>query len=344
MKRSGTWLALAALVWAGCAPAADQEPPPGATTQAAPGPTGSAEPSVPASAGDLIQGDTIPGLPSWTRQDWEILRRTVTAARQSRVDTLPVGKRIARIGETFVGSPYLPGTLDPPGPERLVINLRAMDCVTFVENMLAMAHFVREAPADVLERPEEAMRLYQAMIERVRYRDGRLAGYPSRLHYFTDWLGDNARRGIVRLVTKDLGGVVDVEPISWMSAHRPQKPGDPYPPLMDESVYQEIRRAEARLNEMPRIYIPEENVAAIMDRLEDGDILAMTSTLPGLDVAHTGIAIWKDGAVHLLNAPLVGKSVEISEKTIPDRLAGIKSQDGLMVGRPAERNLILLGK
>ena len=45
-------------------------------------------------------------------------------------------------------------------------------------------------------------------------------------------------------------------------------------------------------------------------------------------------------AVHLLNAPLVGKAVEISEKNIADRLAGIRTQDGLTVGRPLERPLL----
>jgi len=30
----------------------------------------------------------------------------------------------------------------------------------------------------------------------------------------------------------------------------------------------------------------------------NGDILALTSTVEGLDIAHTGIAFWQDGAVH----------------------------------------------
>ena len=52
------------------------------------------------------------------------------------------------------------------------------------------------------------------MITRIRYRGGRLAGYPSRLHYFTDWLLDNERRGLIEIITADLGGSVDSEPIS----------------------------------------------------------------------------------------------------------------------------------
>ena len=285
-----------------------------------------------AEGGDLVQGDTIPGLPSWTRQDWEVLRQKAIWAWENGVDTLAVGDRIARIGETFVGTPYLPRTLDPPGPERLVVNLRAMDCVTFVENMLALAHFVTEAPQNVLDQPEQAMRSYQEMITRIRYRGGRLAGYPSRLHYFTDWLLDNEHRGLIEIITADLGGSVDPEPISFMTSHR-----DLYPQLVDERNHQEIGRAEGRLNAVPRYYVPEGELAAVADRIEDGDILAMATTVAGLDVAHTGIALWKGGELHLMNAPLVGKSVQISEKRLSGRLLGIRSQDGVMVARPLEQ-------
>ena len=179
------------------------------------------------------------------------------------------------------------------------------------------------------------MRLYQSMIERIRYRDGKLSGYPSRLHYFTDWLADNERKGMLEVITDDLGGVVDSEPISFMGEHR-----DAYRQLSDDAVLADIQATETELNKTPRVYIPKADVGAMTDRLQDGDILALTSTVKGLDVAHTGIAIWKDGSVHLLNAPLVGKSVEISEKNIADRLAGIRTQDGLMVGRPIERPLL----
>ena len=336
MTSRAIWVALATLWGAACVPASDEEVPP-VGTPAAPGPDSTlADAYVRPSAegGELVQGDTIPELPSWTRQDWEVLRRTVAWAWQNGVDSLPIGERIARIGETFVGTPYLPQTLDPLGSERLVVNLRALDCVTFVENALALAHFVTEAPRDVLDRPAAAMRLYQAMLTKIRYRDGRLDGYPSRLHYFTDWLRDNERRGVLTLVTDDLGGVVDPESISFMSSHR-----DAYRQLEEDRSHEEVGRTEERLNQTPRTYIPEAQVAAVADRIQNGDILATTSTVEGLDIAHTGIAFWKNGSLRLLNAPLVGKSVEISEQPLPQRLLGIRSQDGLMVGRPLDRPL-----
>jgi hypothetical protein len=207
-----------------------------------------------------------------------------------------------------------------------------MDCVTFVENMLALAHFVTEVPQDVLDRPERAMRSYQELITRVRYRGGRLAGYPSRLHYFTDWLLDNEARGLIEIITADLGGSLDPGPISFMTSQRHL-----YPQLVDERNHQKIGRTEARLNAVPRYYIIERDVEAVTDQVEDGDIIAMTTTVAGLDVAHTGIALWKDGGLHLMNAPLVGKSVQISEKRLSGRLKGITSQDGIMVARPLEQ-------
>jgi len=284
-----------------------------------------------AEGGVLVQGDTVAGLPSWTREDWEVVRRTVAWAWERGIDTLPVGERIARVGLTFVGTPYIPQTLDPPGPERLVINVRALDCVTYVENMMALAHFVRMADRDVLSQPEAAMRLYQDLLTRIRYRDGRPAGYSSRLHYFSDWIGDNAAKGLVEDVTAELGGVIDGEPIRFMTSHR-----DAYRQLADPATFAAIESIEERLRATPRHFIPEERVRSVADRIRDGDIIAATSTLAGLDVAHTGIALWQAGALYLMNAPLVGRSVEVSDERLPDRLIRIGTQDGLMVARPLE--------
>jgi hypothetical protein len=330
MKTRLGWLAAVTLVVA-CAPAAqDEEAPEGAPEQVV---VAGPRPSIADSAA-LIQGDTVAGMPSWTDQDWQLLRWTTAWAWENGVDALPIGERVGRIGETFVGSIYIPATLEAPGPEHLVINLRALDCVTFVENALALAHFVKEAPRDVLDRPEDAMRMYQDMITRLRYRDGRLDGYPSRLHYFSEWLADNERRGVLDLVTQDLGGVVDPERITFMSGHRTA-----YAALADQAFYDEIGRIEGQLNQSPRYYIPEQGVAAVADRIQTGDVIAATSTLAGLDVAHTGIALWKDGALHLMHAPLVGKNVEISELPLAERLLDINAQDGIMVARPLEAPL-----
>jgi hypothetical protein len=94
---------------------------------------------------------------------------------------------------------------------------------------------------------------------------------------------------------------------------------------------------EGRLNRaLPRWYIPESRIGAVAAHIQNGDVIAATSTVEGLDVAHTGFAVWREGKLHLLHAPLVGRSVEISDLPVAERILGITSQDGIMVARPIE--------
>lgn len=277
---------------------------------------------------ELTRGDTVPGHPSWTRQDLAVLEATVAWARRAGIDTLPVGERVARIGQRFVGAPYVPQTLDPPGPERLVVNLRAFDCVTFVESALTLAHVVTR-PAGAGDGSEALMRAYEEILTSLRYRHGRLEGYPSRLHYFSEWISDNETKGYVEDVTAELGGVPDAEPLTFMTEHR-----DAYRQLGDRAHFAAVVEIEARLADVPRHVIPEDRVKALEDRVRSGDVIAATSTLPGLDVAHTGIAVRRNGVLRLMHAPLVGEAVQVSESSLGERLLGLSAQDGIMVARP----------
>jgi len=254
-------------------------------------------------------------------RDLEIFAEKLAFAREERLDTLPIGEIIARLGVTFVGTTYTPGTLEVPGPERLVINLRELDCVTFVENVLALSRLVRAGEAD--------FDAFRAELTRMRYRGGEIDGYPSRLHYFSEWIADNERKGLVRDITRELGGIVDPEPIRFMSTHV-----EAYRQLSDPANLEAIRRIEAALSERPRYYIPEDRIAEVAPRIRNGDIIAATSTVEGLDIAHTGVALWKDGELYLLHAPLVGRAVEISAVPLAERIKGIEKQDGIMVARP----------
>lgn len=234
---------------------------------------------------------------------------------------LPIGDIIAQLGQTFVGTRYEPGTLEVPGPERLVVNLRELDCVTFVENTLALSRLARAGSDD--------FDAFQEALTTIRYRDGELDGYGSRLHYFSEWITDNERKAVLRDITGEIGGVLVTERIDFMSTHP-----EAYAQLADPANLAAIREVETRLNEQARYYIPQERIAEVAPLIRDGDIIAATSTVEGLDIAHTGIALWVDGQLHLLHAPLVGSSVEISEVPLADRIRNIPQQDGIMVARP----------
>jgi hypothetical protein len=287
--------------------------------------------AVPAERGHTAEVDSIPGT-SWTLEDWRVLEEKIRWAAARRLDTLELGEAIAVLGSTFVGATYRPGTLEAPGPERLIVNLRELDCVTFVENVLALTRFARHDGLALLADPPAARATYERYLRGLRYRGGTIEGYPSRLHYFSEWLAENERAGRVRQITRDLGGATDAEPIDFMSKHPAA-----YRQLREAGVRDAIRAMEARLNRAPpRWYLPEAHIAGTAGQIRNGDVIAATSTVAGLDVAHTGFAVWREGKLHLLHAPLVGRSVEISEQPLAERILAIRSQDGIMVARPVD--------
>ncbi|RMH21129.1 MAG: DUF1460 domain-containing protein [Gemmatimonadetes bacterium] len=267
-----------------------------------------------------------------TDVDWNIVREKVAWAFGERLDTVPIGEAVARIGRTFVGTRYSPHTLEVPGPEGLVVELEELDCVTFVENVLALARFVKQAPPTVLNDDRVFRAFYSGILTNLRYRNGEIAGYPSRLHYFSEWIRHHADRGIVRDLGPELGGVPVTEPIDFMTTHV-----EAYRQLGENPSFVEAMRAiEADISRHPRYEVPQEEIARIEDRIRDGDIIAAASTVEGLDVAHTGIALRIGERVHLLHAPLVGDSVQISEVPLADRILRIRGQDGILVARPLE--------
>ena len=265
-----------------------------------------------------------------TEADWEIAReRFAWALREGADPSARFGDLLAAVGERFVGTPYAPRTLELPGPERLVINLEGLDCVTFVENVLVIARLAWSAPpglAGDLDRFEAA---YRDELVRVRYRGGVLDGYASRLHYFSEWLSDKEAMGMVRNVSRELGGAEDRSVIDFMSTHP-----DAYRQLAEGGVLAEIAKIEARLGATVRYFIPEARIAAMEPLVQEGDLIAATSTVPGLDVAHTGIAVWREGTLRLLHAPLSGSHVQLSEESLAERIRRIEGQDGVMVARP----------
>ena len=273
------------------------------------------------SASAVVRDDIV-----YTPEDVRIFRETMEWARQGRLDTLPIGDIVVRTGRRFVGNPYTPHTLDPPGPERVIVNLREFDCVTYVESVLALARVIRDGAV----RGDPPFPAFTEELRRIRYRGGEIDGWTSRLHYFTEWIADNERMGILNDITHTLGGRPDDERIDFMSTH-----ADAYPALRRQpALVEEIEQIERELSTRTRTYIDQGRIGDIADGIRDGDIIAATSSVEGLDVAHTGFAIRVDGRLHLMHAPLVGKALEISEQPLAVRILRIDGQDGIIVSRP----------
>jgi len=242
----------------------------------------------------------------------------------------PMGRTVARVGEMAVGAPYRANTLEEylaaagasPLREPLTAYLTGFDCVTLVESALAIARASARSRAGWDDFARE--------VERMRYRGGVRAGYTSRLHYFSEWIADNARRGLVRDLGPELGAVEDARPLRFMTTHR-----SAYRALADDGVYREIGEMERRLDASPRHLVPTARIASVLDRIRTGDVLAFATSIEGLDCTHTGLA-YRDraGVMRVLHAPLSGGVVQISRGTLPQYVAGLRTPTGILVARP----------
>ena len=251
-------------------------------------------------------------------------------AREPSRPRAPLGREVIRVGELATGTPYVPNTLDAyltsagsPSEEPLTLSLTRFDCVTLVEGCLAVARVAGQDGAATWER-------FGRETERMRYRGGERRGYTSRLHYFSEWIADGERRGLVKDLGADLSGAEDRRPLRFMTEHRAS-----YPALADEGVFREIGAIERRLDGHPRRVIPTKRIPQIVDRIESGDVLAFATEIPGLDVTHTAFAYRDgDGILRVLHAPLSGGVVEITKATLPEYVSAIRRSTGILVARP----------
>lgn len=228
---------------------------------------------------------------------------------------------IIAVGSSFLGTPYVEKTLEIGTIETLVINLRGLDCTTFIENVLAFTA--------TLNTDEKLFTDFTKNLETIRYRNGDLDGYSSRLHYFTDWIRDNEKIGLVKDITTDLGGIELEKPINFMGTHR-----DLYPFLKDDENFKRIQETEAKLAKEVLCYLPQKEIQNQEHQIRSGDIIALATSIKGLDVTHTGFAIKQpSGRIHLLHASSSG-AVKISKEPLTDYLKTIKSNIGIIVARP----------
>ncbi|HAY33903.1 MAG TPA: DUF1460 domain-containing protein [Ignavibacteria bacterium] len=266
------------------------------------------------------------GFNSSPADDYEEMKcRKKLKSFDASLKNLPLNDVIAEVGKSFIGTPYVAGTLDEyPNTEELVINVTGLDCVTFVENALIFSRLIKSGKTDFDN--------YKKELELIRYRGGKNTGYSSRLHYFIDWIYDNEKKGIVKDITPELGGVSIGKDIDFMTSHR-----NSYKQLKNNDILLgEMYEVENNINSRDIYYIPTENISSVYDRLQTGDIVGITTSIGGLDIAHTGFIYKEGGSTYLMHASLKNKKVEISGMELHDYIMGNSKQTGIVVARVLE--------
>lgn len=232
-------------------------------------------------------------------------------------------ERLLFFAKSFIGTPYKGGTLDSGRNETLIVRIDSLDCTTYVETVLALyLSSLKDNPG--YDDFSESLRY-------IRYRGGVIDGYASRLHYFSDWASDNEKKGILREVTQEGEHDVRICSLNYMTTH-----SDLYRQLKDnDSLVSEISKVEKSWIDYKMPYIPKNVLNSSKDDspVEDGDILALTTNVSGLDVLHLGFALWIDGRLHLLHASSLHGKVIIDTSTIFDYLKNRNKHTGIRVLR-----------
>lgn len=229
------------------------------------------------------------------------------------------------VARQFLDLPYVAKTLENNDRERLVVNLRQLDCTTYVENVLAIVRCVKQG--------KTAFSDFCRCLQEVRYMDGDVS-YAHRLHYFSLWIEENTKMKFVEEIRRPSPPFTAVQTlrINYMTTH-----SDSYPMLVrDPEQTKEIAKMEQSINGRTYRFIPKETIAntALFRRtIHDGDIIAIVTRKSGLDTSHIGIAVWHEDGLHLLNASLVHKKVVEERRTLHDYMMRNRSQIGIRVVR-----------
>ncbi len=261
----------------------------------------------------------------FSKKDIEICNSKFDYAVKNKLYEKPIGYIIAEMGKSFIGTNYTAHTLEKGKTESLVVDFNGLDCTTFLETSLTLARCIKER--------RTTFDNYQVELKRIRYRNGIINQYPSRLHYFSDWIYDNIKKGIVENISQKLGG----KPIKFNVYYMSKNPAS-YVQLNDNpSFIPDIEKQEKEINSREYYYIPKEKILQAEKEIQSGDLIAFTTDAKGLDISHVGIAIkMDDGIVHLMHAPNVGFKVQISPMSLADYIAKVKKDTGIIVLRALE--------
>ncbi len=234
-------------------------------------------------------------------------------------DLLP-GNLIVEIGRFFLDAPYQTATLEAPGKEKLIVNLAGFDCTTFVETVLVLTRCAIKGKITPTE--------FRKALKLIRYRQGNIIGYSSRLHYFTDWLRDNEMKKNIQDVSRQFDAEAKRKTINYMTTHRKS-----YAALKNEHEFQNMLVVEKNISRKVFYIIGKDKVNPQKAKIQNGDIIAFATDQEGLDITHIGFACWQGKSLHLLHASNKEGGVVISAKTLVAYLKSNKNLTGIIVAR-----------
>lgn len=254
-----------------------------------------------------------------TAKDSLIFSKIINQLSANTNTTTP--QRVIAAAKMLIGTPYVAGTLEQI-PERLIINLHETDCILFAEICLALA--ITSGSEDL------SFSNFVNTVQALRYRNGIVEGYTSRLHYTSEWIMQGEKNGFVKEISKEIANTLRTQQFFFMSTH-PQS----YKQLSgNKEEVKKMQEIEQILSKNKYFYIPKANIADYSSKIKSGDIIGFVTSVAGLDMTHVGIAYQSNGKLTFVHASITGKSVIIERGSLVEYVNKIKSNIGIRIIRP----------
>ncbi len=234
----------------------------------------------------------------------------------------PFEEQLINTAKYFLGKPYVASTLEVSDVEKLVVNLREFDCTTFVENCIALSQTIQSG--------DFSYNNYLQMLIAMRYRNGEVSGYTSRLHYTSDWIYQNEKRGLLKNISTEIGGKKVEKDINFMTTH-PQL----YKHLKNNPLnIEKLNKVETDISNRDAYQIlPITVISDNQKKIKSGDIIVFATSVAGLDYSHIGIAYWQNEELHFIHASSMAKQVIIERKSLLNYCQTSKNCTGISILR-----------
>jgi hypothetical protein len=227
--------------------------------------------------GNFIEAQTFKGIPIK-------LKNTIEKSISS--------KNPMRVGEYFIGLPYISNRLSKSNPEKIYFSFKDFDCVTFVENVLALYY------------SEGVNNKFRDNLIKIRYNDS--VFYESRNHYLTSGLAKLEKLNLLSPINNQFNSKFIQKKVSFLSKQTNDKHIDKAKIIAIENIISDNK-----------IYYFDSTIYLQIDSLiKHGDVIAFLTSRNDLDFKHVGFVYVKNNKKYILHASQEKKIVCISELTI----------------------------